>query len=65
MLLTGAMVNYRFRGPGATSWRLQLNVNNIFNTQRLYLTRTFNDGSPRNFGRQPGREFIFSVDLEH
>ena len=65
MLLTGAMVNYRFRGPGNTTWKVQLNANNIFNTQRLYLTRTFADGTPRNFGRQAGREFILSLDIQH
>ena len=65
MLLTGAMVNYRFRGLANTAWKVQLNVNNIFNTQRLYLTRTFANGAPRNFGRQAGREFILSLDIEH
>ena len=64
-LLTGAMVNYRFRGPGNTAWRVQLNANNIFNTARLYLTRVFDDGVPRNYGRQPGREFVLSIDIEH
>jgi hypothetical protein len=40
-------------------------VNNVFNTKRVFLTRTFPDGSPRNFGRQAGREFILSLDVEH
>jgi hypothetical protein len=64
-ILTGLMANYRFKGFGDTSWRVQLNANNVFNTKRVYLTRTFSDGTPRNFGRQPGREFILSVTIEH
>jgi hypothetical protein len=48
-----------------TSWRVQLNVNNVFNTSRVFLTRTFADGTPRNFGRQAGREFLLSLDVEH
>ena len=58
------MANYRFRGWGNTAWRVQVNANNIFNTQRLYLTRVYDNGAPRNFGRQPGREFIVSVEIE-
>ena len=58
------MASYRFRGFGRTAWRVQLNANNIFNTQRLNRTRLYQDGTPRNFGRQPGREFILSFDLE-
>jgi hypothetical protein len=64
-LLTGVMASYRFRGFGHTAWRVQANANNIFNTARLYLTRTFADGSPRSYGRQAGREFILSVEVEH
>lgn len=64
-ILTGAMASYRFRGFGDTAWRVQLNANNIFNAKRLYLTRTYSDGAPRNYGRQPGREFILSVNIEH
>jgi hypothetical protein len=64
-VLTGLMGSYRFRALANTSWRVQLNVNNVFNTERVFLTRTFPDGSPRNFGRQAGREFILSLDLEH
>lgn len=64
-ILTGLMASYRFKGPANTAWRVQLNANNIFNTQRLYVTRTYADGTPRNYGRQPGREFILSVSVEH
>ncbi len=64
-VLTGLMGSYRFRSYANTSWRVQLNVNNVFNTKRVFLTRTFPDGSPRNFGRQAGREFILSLDVEH
>ena len=64
-VLTGLMANYRFRGYGRTSWRAQLNVNNVFNTKRVFLTRTFADGTPRNYGRQAGREFIVTLDVEH
>ncbi|MEY4006308.1 MAG: hypothetical protein RLZZ221_2404, partial [Verrucomicrobiota bacterium] len=63
-VITGLMANYRFRGAYGTSCRLQLNVNNVFNTARLFVTRTFLDGSPRNYGRQAGREFILSLDVE-
>ncbi len=63
-VLTGLMGSYRFRGFANTTCRVQLNVNNVFNTKRVFLTRTFADGSPRNFGRQAGREFILSMDLE-
>jgi hypothetical protein len=42
-----------------------LNANNIFNTERFFVTRVFDNGSPRNYGRQAGREFILSVDVEH
>ena len=63
--VVGLMANYRFRGPGNTACRVQLNTNNIFNTKRLYLTRTYANGTPRNYGRQPGREFILSLDVEH
>ncbi len=59
------MANYRFRGAGSTSWRVQLNVNNVFNTERVFVTRTFPDGTPRNYGRQAGREFILALELEH
>lgn len=64
-LLTGLMANYRFKGPADSAWRVQVNANNIFNTQRLFVVRTFADGTPRSYGRQPGREFIFSVNIEH
>ncbi|MEN9637569.1 MAG: hypothetical protein RL077_5973 [Verrucomicrobiota bacterium] len=63
-VLTGLMANYRFRGPGNTSWRAQLNANNVFNAERVFVTRTFANGTPRNYGRQAGREFILSVDVE-
>ncbi|MFM7751690.1 MAG: hypothetical protein ACKPB0_14870, partial [Opitutaceae bacterium] len=63
-VITGLMANYRFRGAYGTSCRLQLNVNNVFNTARLFVTRTFLDGSPRNYGRQAGREFVLSLDVE-
>lgn len=62
-LITGLMANYRFRTVG-TAWRVQLNVNNIFNTSRVFVTRTFANGAPRNYGRQAGREFVLSIDLE-
>ena len=52
-----------FRSYG-TACRLQLNANNVFNTQRLFVTRTFLDGKPRNYGRQPGREFLLSLEIE-
>jgi len=61
---TGLMANYRSRGAYGTSCRLQLNVNNVFNTERLFVTRVFTDGRPRNYGRQAGREFILSLDVE-
>lgn len=64
-ILTGLMGNYRFKGYATTTWRVQMNVNNVFNTSRVFLTRTFADGTPRNFGRQAGREFILSLDVEH
>jgi hypothetical protein len=64
-LLTGLMGNYRFRGYANTLWRVQLNVNNVFNTERVFVTRTFANGVPRNYGRQAGREFIASLDIEH
>ena len=63
-ILTGLMANYRFRAGYGTAARLQLNVNNVFNTERLFVTRAFADGRPRNFGRQAGREFILSLELE-
>lgn len=63
-VLTGLMANYRFRGFGNTSCRLQLNANNVFNTSRVFVTRTFTNGVPRNYGRQAGREFLLSLDLE-
>ena len=63
-VITGLMANYRFRGAYGSACRLQLNVNNVFNTERLFVTRTFLDGSPRNYGRQAGREFILSLDVE-
>ena len=64
-VLTGLMANYRFRAQANTAWRVQLNVNNVFNTSRVFVTRAFADGSPRNFGRQAGREFLLSLDVEH
>ena len=63
-VITGLMANYRFRGYGGTSCRVQLNVNNAFNTERLFVTRTFANGVPRNYGRQAGREFVLSFDIE-
>lgn len=44
--------------------RLQPNANNIFNTSRVFVTRTFANGAPRNYGRQAGREFLLTLDLE-
>ena len=64
-VLTGLMANYRFRSYANTTWRVQLNVNNVFNTERVFLTRTFADGRPRNYGRQAGREFVLALDVEH
>jgi hypothetical protein len=63
-LLTGLMANYRFRAFGGSSCRVQLNANNVFNTSRVFVTRTFADGTPRNYGRQAGREFLLSLDIE-
>ncbi len=63
-LITGLMANYRFRAFRGSSCRVQMNVNNVFNTQRVFVTRSFANGSPRNYGRQAGREFILSLDLE-
>lgn len=63
-VLTGLMANYRFRGAYGTACRLQLNANNIFNTERLFVTRTYLDGSARNYGRQAGREFLLSLEIE-
>jgi len=64
-VLTGLMANYRFRSYGRTSWRVQLNTNNVFNTRRVFVTKTFTNGTPRNYGRQAGREFILTLDIEH
>lgn len=63
-VLSGLMANYRFRGYGGSACRLQLNANNIFNTSRVFVTRTFANGAPRNYGRQAGREFLLTLDLE-
>ncbi len=63
-LLTGLMANYRFRAFANSSCRVQLNVNNVFNTERVFVTRTFANGAPRNYGRQAGREFVLTFDLE-
>ncbi|PHX71442.1 MAG: hypothetical protein CK548_06745, partial [Opitutia bacterium] len=63
-ILTGLMGSYRFRATGETTWKVQLNANNIFNTKRVVLSRVYPDGTPRSFGRQPGREFMLSVDVE-
>jgi hypothetical protein len=62
--ITGAMANYRFRGFAGSTCRVQLNVNNVFNTERVFLTRVFANGAPRNYGRQAGREFILTMDIE-
>ena len=64
-VVTGLMANYRFRSFGKTACRVQLNANNVFNSSRVYLTRTYADGTPRNYGRQAGREFILAMDVEH
>ena len=63
-VITGLMANYRFRGTAGTSWRVQLNVNNVFNTERLFVTRTFANGVARNYGRQAGREFVLSLEID-
>jgi hypothetical protein len=63
-VITGLMANYRFRAGYGTLGRVQLNVNNAFNTNRLFVTRTFVTGLPRNYGRQAGREFILSLEFE-
>ena len=63
-ILTGLMANYRFRGAYGTSCRLQLNVNNVFNTERIFLTKVYVGGIARNYGRQAGREFLLSLDIE-
>lgn len=63
-VLTGLMANYRFRGFGNSFCRVQLNANNIFNTNRVFVTRTFTNGTPRNYGRQAGREFLLSLEIE-
>ena len=63
-VLTGLMANYRFRAFANSSCRVQLNVNNAFNAERVFVTRTFANGVARNYGRQAGREFILSVDVE-
>ena len=64
-IVTGLMANYRFRSYGHTSWRVQLNANNVFNSERFFVTRVFDNGIPRNYGRQPGREFVLSATMEH
>jgi hypothetical protein len=64
-ILSGVMASYRFRSYGNTTSRLQINGNNIFNTKRMVLSRVYPDGTPRNYGRQPGREFVFSYEIEH
>ena len=64
-ILSGVMASYRLRSYGNTTSKLQFNANNIFNTKRLVLSRVYPDGTPRNYGRQPGREFIFSYEIEH
>ena len=63
-LITGLMASYRFRAFANTSCRVQLNVNNVFNTNRVFVSRAFPNGAPRNYGRQAGREFVLSLDLE-
>ena len=63
-IITGLMANYRFRAFAGSSCRVQLNVNNVFNTNRVFVTRVFANGVPRNYGRQAGREFILSMDIE-
>ena len=63
-VITGLMANYRFRGFANSTCRVQLNVNNVFNTERVFVTRTFANGVPRNYGRQAGREFLLSLDIE-
>ena len=63
-VLTGLMANYRFRGFANSTCRVQLNANNVFNTARVFVTRTFTNGVPRNYGRQAGREFLLSLDIE-
>lgn len=63
-IITGLMANYRFKAFANSSCRVQLNVNNVFNTERVFVTRVFANGAPRNYGRQAGREFIVSLDVE-
>ncbi len=63
-LITGLMANYRFRAFAGSACRVQLNVNNVFNTNRVFVTRVFANGVPRNYGRQAGREFILTLDIE-
>jgi len=63
-VVTGVMANYRFRAWAGASCRVQLNVNNVFNSSRVFVSRTFANGTPRNYGRQAGREFILSFDVE-
>ena len=63
-LITGLMASYRFRAFANSSCRVQLNANNVFNSTRVFVTRVFPNGAPRNYGRQAGREFILSLDVE-
>lgn len=62
--LFGATGGYRFKLFNA-NWRGQLNVNNLFDDAKVVISRAFPDGRPRNYGRQPGREYILSFDVEY
>ncbi len=63
-LITGLMASYRFRAFANSACRVQLNVNNAFNSSRVFVTRVFANGVPRNYGRQAGREFVLALDIE-
>ena len=64
-ILAGVRASSRLRSFGNTTSKIQFNANNVFNTKRMVLSRVYSDGTPRNYGRQPGREFILSYEVEH
>ena len=56
----GLFGNYNFK-LWEQSVIAQLNVDNIFNTDRIVLTRAYADGSARLYSRQPGREYRLTL----
>ncbi len=56
----GLFANHRFKiwDQNVTA---QLNIDNMFNSDRVVLTRAYADGSPRLYARQPGREYKLTL----